>query len=135
MSRVHDYSRRHARAGAGIDFDLLLADGAWARTVGLLADRRLDVGIGLLIPRCASVHTVGMRFAIDVCFVCWPPPEAERVEVLSVRENLRPGRAARLARGGAGPRRRDVGALELAAGEAGRLGIVAGKPIFVATRR
>jgi hypothetical protein len=30
---------------------------------------RERVGAGLLIPRCASVHTFGMRFALDVYFL------------------------------------------------------------------
>jgi uncharacterized protein len=40
-----------------------------ARLLGLaLLDRR-RAGPGLLIPRCRSVHTFGMRFAIDVAFL------------------------------------------------------------------
>jgi uncharacterized membrane protein (UPF0127 family) len=40
-----------------------------ARLLGLaLLDRRRS-GPGLLIPRCRSVHTVGMRFRIDVLFL------------------------------------------------------------------
>jgi len=31
-------------------------------------DRRL-AGTGLLIPRCSSVHTFGMRFALDLVFL------------------------------------------------------------------
>ena len=40
-----------------------------SRLLGLsLLDRRV-AGPGLLIPRCRSVHTFGMRFPIDVLFL------------------------------------------------------------------
>lgn len=123
MSRIHGYARRRVRVGTGAELELLLAQSAWARTVGLLAERELAPGLGLLIPRCSSVHTIGMRFALDVAFVRWPPQDGERVGVLSLAEGLRPWRTARA---GSGLRRREVAALELAAGEASRLGIAAG---------
>ena len=39
------------------------------RVVGLLSRRGLDGGEGLVLPRCGSIHTWFMRFAIDVVFV------------------------------------------------------------------
>ena len=39
------------------------------RMRGLLGRRELPVGHGLLIEACGSVHTVGMRFPIDVIFL------------------------------------------------------------------
>jgi uncharacterized membrane protein (UPF0127 family) len=39
------------------------------RSRGLAFRDREDAGPGLLIPRCASVHTFGMRFALDVYFL------------------------------------------------------------------
>jgi hypothetical protein len=46
-----------------------LAIGVRIRLLGLA---RLDLeqaGPGLLIPRCSSVHTFGMRFALDLVFL------------------------------------------------------------------
>jgi uncharacterized protein len=40
-----------------------------SRLLGLALLRRRRAGAGLLIPRCGSVHTFGMRFAIDVLFL------------------------------------------------------------------
>jgi uncharacterized protein len=40
-----------------------------ARLLGLALLDRDEVGAGLLIPRCASVHTFGMRFALDLFFL------------------------------------------------------------------
>jgi len=40
-----------------------------SRLLGLALLRPGRAGAGLLIPRCRSVHTFGMRFAIDVLFL------------------------------------------------------------------
>jgi uncharacterized protein len=40
-----------------------------ARLLGLAWLRREQAGAGLLIPACASVHTVGMRFPLDLVFL------------------------------------------------------------------
>jgi hypothetical protein len=40
-----------------------------ARLLGLALLDREAAGPGLLIPRCASVHTFGMRFALDIYFL------------------------------------------------------------------
>lgn len=39
------------------------------RLVGLAWRDRADAGPGLLIPRCSSVHTFGMRFELDIFFL------------------------------------------------------------------
>lgn len=43
--------------------------GLRSRLLGLAFLDCAEVGSGLLIPRCASVHTFGMRFALDVYFL------------------------------------------------------------------
>jgi uncharacterized membrane protein (UPF0127 family) len=40
-----------------------------ARLLGLAGMRSLPPGHALLIPRCRSVHTFGMRFRLDVTFL------------------------------------------------------------------
>jgi len=40
-----------------------------ARLLGLALLARGRAGHGLLIPRCRSVHTFGMRFALDLVFL------------------------------------------------------------------
>lgn len=40
-----------------------------ARLLGLAGLDREAAGAGLLIPRCAAVHTFGMRFALDLVFL------------------------------------------------------------------
>jgi len=120
----------HTRALApgGQPVDLLLAEGVRARTVGLLGRDGLPPRTGLIIPGCASVHTVGMRFAIDVAFVRWPSPDG-RVEVLAVRPGVRPWRMARIRRRGRGLPTKQVAALELAGGQAAELELEPGSAL------
>ncbi|MFN8161502.1 MAG: DUF192 domain-containing protein [Solirubrobacterales bacterium] len=63
-----------------------VADRPVARLLGLAFLERGRAGPGLLIPRCRSVHTVGMRFALDVHFL-----DADLAPVRS-RLGVRPGR-------------------------------------------
>ena len=56
------------------------------RLRGLAFRDRADAGPGLCIPRCASVHTFGMRFDLDVYFL----DREERV--ISVRRQVPPRR-------------------------------------------
>lgn len=41
----------------------------WERMAGLLGRSTLPAGQGLLIAPCGAVHTVGMRFALDLVFL------------------------------------------------------------------
>jgi uncharacterized protein len=46
-----------------------VASGFRTRLLGLSGLRREQAGTGLLIPRCSSVHTFGMRFELDLIFL------------------------------------------------------------------
>jgi uncharacterized protein len=48
---------------------LFVARTRGARLLGLALLREIPGGCALLLPRCASVHTIGMRFALDVVFL------------------------------------------------------------------
>ena len=85
-------------------------EGSLERMRGLLWRPALAPGQGLLIAPCNSVHTIGMRYAIDVVFL------DREGRVLKVCPALKPLRMA-MARGA-----RQV--IELAAGEASRLGLL-----------
>ena len=63
-----------------------------ARLLGLALLDRDDAGPGLLIPGCRSVHSFGMRFAVDVWFL---GPDGEPLEVrrLARRRFARNGEA------------------------------------------
>lgn len=85
-------------------------EGSLERMRGLLWRPALAPGQGLLIAPCNSVHTFGMRYAIDVVFL------DREGRVLKVYPALKPLRMA-MARGA-----RQV--IEMAAGEASRLGLL-----------
>lgn len=57
-----------------------------SRLRGLCLRDRADAGPGLLIPRCASVHTFGMRFPLDLFFL------DREGRVISVRRQVPPRR-------------------------------------------
>src|ERR1035437_8090550 len=84
-----------------IEYDL--AEGFWARAVGLLGRRVMPQQRALFFPHCGCVHTFGMRFALDLVFV-----RADGT-VDAVRRGVRPWRIAW------GTRRSDA-VYELAAG-------------------
>jgi len=60
-----------------------------SRLLGLALLRRERAGEGLLIPRCGSIHTFGMRFRLDLLFL-----DEER-RVLELRRAVPPWRIAR----------------------------------------
>ncbi len=72
MSQPSEQSMRILICGAKpatLATDAHLAKGAWARAKGLLGRRGLNPGEALIFAECRSIHTVGMRFAIDVVFI------------------------------------------------------------------
>lgn len=46
-----------------------IAESFFEKLVGLLRDKALDPQQGLLLSGCKQVHTIGMRFPIDVIFL------------------------------------------------------------------
>jgi uncharacterized membrane protein (UPF0127 family) len=89
-----------------------IADNFLTRGLGLLVGSPLGAAEGLLIAPCGSIHTIGMRYSIDVVFL------DRHARVLRVCDDVRAGRF-RFARGARG-------ALELRAGIAARYGIALG---------
>jgi uncharacterized membrane protein (UPF0127 family) len=60
---------RRLRMASAAGVRVPVAAGTRARLLGLARLDRESAGAGLLIPRCRSVHTFGMRFALDVVFL------------------------------------------------------------------
>ena len=92
--------RRHARSpenrgvrvvaitgqdGAQLCARCTVADRPWTRMRGLLGRTGLPEGEGMLFPRTGSVHTMFMRFPIDVVFL------DRELTVLSVKPGVPPG--------------------------------------------
>jgi uncharacterized membrane protein (UPF0127 family) len=92
---------------------IVRADGTLARTVGLLRRRELEADEGMWFDRCSTVHTLGMRMAIDVVFL------DRSGTVVAVKSSVPPWRPAVSAA-------RAASVLELADGKCEQAGIVAG---------
>ncbi|MBI4355652.1 MAG: DUF192 domain-containing protein [Candidatus Omnitrophica bacterium] len=58
----------------------------WERAIGLLRESHLEPEEALILPGAAAIHTVGMRFAIDVIVV------DRQGTVLAMVSGLPPGR-------------------------------------------
>lgn len=67
-------------------FDVRVASTASARLLGLAGLQAIPPRTALLLPRTRSVHTFGMRFALDLL---WLDPDGEPVRV---DRDVRPGR-------------------------------------------
>lgn len=59
----------HPRTQTILADRVLIADRGTTRRVGLLGRASLDRGEGLWIVPCEAVHTIGMRFSIDLIFL------------------------------------------------------------------
>lgn len=71
------------------------ADSFIKRLKGLLGSLGLNTGEGLIIKPCNSVHTIGMKFAIDVAFV-----DKDNI-VLRIIDNMQPGKLSPVVKGSA----------------------------------
>ena len=65
--RLRRLARVEVAALPGID--VRRAGDPLARLLGLAGLRSLPPGVGLLLPRTRSVHTAGMRFALDLLWL------------------------------------------------------------------
>ena len=74
------------RTGAVVVSHLMVADTFLRRFRGLQFSRGLEEGSGLLLVPCASIHTVWMRFPIDVLFL------SKAGQVVQVNQEVAPWR-------------------------------------------
>ena len=88
------------------------------RMRGLLGRTGLEEGEGLVLPRAPSIHTFGMRFAIDVVFC------TREGRVAAIRREVPPGRLLFSWRGRAWT-------LELPPGAAGRRDLAVGDHLSI----
>jgi hypothetical protein len=75
----------------------------WKRLKGLLGTSKLDKNEACWLMPCGSIHTIGMRYAIDVLFL------DKQKKVIAIHNNMRPNKFSPLHRGA-------HSVLELAAG-------------------
>ena len=107
MVRVRNLTRNCVLAEA-----VEVADTSRKRRTGLLKQQSLPRSEGLWIAPCEAVHSIGMKFAIDVLFL------DRHKKVLKIRQDMAPGRLALCLRA--------HGVLEVAAGAAAATGTAVG---------
>jgi uncharacterized membrane protein (UPF0127 family) len=108
----------NAATGRLVAGNVRVASTCLARTIGLLGERSLPSEQGLLLIPCASVHTFGMQFAIDILFL------DRQNRVLRVFPSVGPCRVR------IGPRG-TRSALELSAGATSDAGVAVGDCLAV----
>jgi uncharacterized membrane protein (UPF0127 family) len=74
------------RSGKYIASNVVEADTVFKRMKGLLGRDSLPPGEALWLRPCKSVHTIGMKFPIDILFL------AKDSKVVGVEENISPNR-------------------------------------------
>ena len=79
------YEVRNARTQQLVASHASFAASWRTRMVGLLGRRALPDGEALIFPRCRAIHTIGMRFPIDVIFV------DQTWQVVALNRGLKPG--------------------------------------------
>ena len=92
------FARTLVVEAGGLELSAWVAESFAQRLLGLAGLPAIPARRGLLIPGCASVHTWGMRFAIDIAFLAWPPGRGQRRAAgLARRSSRGAGPAARAA--------------------------------------
>ncbi len=79
---------RNTTKGVTVATQVERADSYFSRCIGLLGRKSIDVGFGLWLEPCASVHMFFMRFPIDVVFL------DREGRVVRVIEELKPWRVS-----------------------------------------
>ena len=94
--------------------EIRIADSFLTRLAGLMFQKKLPQGAGLLLIPCNSVHMCFMRFAIDIIYL------DRDYKILKIVKNLSPWAGLSICR-------QAWATLEMTAGEAERCGLEVGK--------
>ena len=115
--RVAEYVQLELESGEVVCERCLMATNPALRFRGLMGKKELPAGEGILLRPCSSVHTMFMRFTIDVVF-CDGDLRVLAVAPEVPKWRMRGQRGAKVA-------------IELAAGEAARRGVTIGAQLRV----
>jgi len=80
----------NATRGTVLGQRIRVAETGLTRIVGLLGERELQPGDGLLIVPSQGVHTLGMQFPIDIAIL------SDDWRVIAIRRDMRPFRMTRM---------------------------------------
>lgn len=82
----HQWTLHRSDSGESLVDEVQVANSFWSRFVGLQFRKSMPAGHGILLVPCSSLHTMWMRFPIDVFLV-----SIEGI-VVEIRRNVRPWR-------------------------------------------
>ena len=99
--------------------EIRIADSFFTRLAGLMLQKKLPQGTGLLLVPCNSVHMCFMRFAIDVIYI------DKEYKILKIVKKLKPWIGLSMCS-------KAWGTLEVTAGDAEYYSIEEGKRLTVA---
>lgn len=77
---------KNTSANNSTGINILSTENILERTGGLLKLPTLDKSQGLLINKCNSIHTFGMRYALDIIYL------DRHYKIIKLIENIRPRR-------------------------------------------
>ena len=72
---------------------VVLANTFFSRLKGLMGKKALDKGEGIIIKPCSSIHSFGMKMAIDVAFI------DKDNQVIFILENFKPKKMSPIIKG------------------------------------
>ena len=98
--------------------EVKIANSFFTRLAGLMFQKKLPQGTGLLLVPCNSVHMCFMRFSIDVIYL------DKDYKIIEIVKNLKPWIGLSLYS-------QAWATLEMTAGEAERCGLIVGKKLKI----
>lgn len=72
---------------------VIMADTFFSRLKGLMGKKSLDKGEGIIIKPCSSIHSFGMKMAIDVAFI------DKDNQVIHILSNFKPRKMSPIIKG------------------------------------
>ncbi len=77
--------------------EVKVADSFFSRLIGLLNRKELEESEGLILTKTKQIHTIGMRFPIDVVYL--QRKNNKLLEVIAIEENLLPNQIGKKVKG------------------------------------
>lgn len=88
LIKIHRQAASKKGTSSKLKLRIKMADTYFSRLIGLIGKKQMDKNEGLLLKKCKSIHTIGMRYNLDLVFM------DKTGKVLKCVEGIKPFRAA-----------------------------------------
>jgi uncharacterized membrane protein (UPF0127 family) len=88
LIKIHRQATSKNGTSSELKLSVKMADSYFTRLVGLIGKSQMDENEGLLLKKCKSIHTIGMRYNLDLVFM------DKTGKVLKCAEGIKPFRTA-----------------------------------------